>query len=260
MDRSFLSDSKLIEASRDFVCIRLATYESKEEAEILKSIFIGRSGELENTTFALLTPKGEKIGRAGRTPDHLYQDAQDLVDQMKKISARYPEKKDAARALPIMKNVRLALDVAACDGRPCAVVVGKSADDLAKLEKRVARAAWTESLEGRIVYAAVTDSKELAPITSLSRTKGVFVVQPDAYGVKGSGLAEVDGSASDKDIEDCLARGVAGFSYKEKDPRTHIREGHRLGIDWKTEIPDTDPGPPGGGGPPGFGPPPGGGR
>ena len=49
MDRSYLSDKDVVEASRDFVCIRLATYENAEEAKILKSIFTGRSGALENT-------------------------------------------------------------------------------------------------------------------------------------------------------------------------------------------------------------------
>ena len=38
MDGSFLSDAKVIDESRKFVCIRLATYENKEEAALLKSI------------------------------------------------------------------------------------------------------------------------------------------------------------------------------------------------------------------------------
>ena len=60
MDRSYLSNKEVIEASRDFVCIRLATYENVAEAKILKSIFTGRSGELENTTFVLLAPDGNR--------------------------------------------------------------------------------------------------------------------------------------------------------------------------------------------------------
>src|SRR5207249_4511400 len=125
------------------VCIRLATYESKEEALILKSIFTGRSGELENTTFALLTPKGEKVGRAGRTPDHLYDDGEALADAMKAVALRYKRKEGEKRELPVIKNVRLALDVAACDGLPLAIVVAGKAD-LAKLEERVAKVAWSD--------------------------------------------------------------------------------------------------------------------
>ena len=59
----------MIAASRKFVCVRLATYESKEEADLLTDIFVGRSGELENTTFVILAPDGKKrLTRAGRGP------------------------------------------------------------------------------------------------------------------------------------------------------------------------------------------------
>ena len=42
MDRSFLSDSAIIEASREFVCVRLATYEDKDEGKFLEATFRGR--------------------------------------------------------------------------------------------------------------------------------------------------------------------------------------------------------------------------
>ena len=59
MDRSFLSDKGIIRASRGFVCARLATYENKEEAEYLGRIFRGRSGQLENTVFCIMSPDGK---------------------------------------------------------------------------------------------------------------------------------------------------------------------------------------------------------
>ena len=69
MDRSFLSDKGIIRASRKFVCARLATYESKEEAEYLSRIFRGRSGQLENTVFCIMSPDGkDKLVRSGRSP------------------------------------------------------------------------------------------------------------------------------------------------------------------------------------------------
>ncbi len=60
MDRSFLADADVIAASRMFVCIRPATYEDAGEADFLKKIFVGRSGELDNTVFVLLAPDGEQ--------------------------------------------------------------------------------------------------------------------------------------------------------------------------------------------------------
>ena len=68
MDRSFLSQPEVIAASRHFVCVRLTTYEDKEEGEFLKSFHVTRSGELENTVAALLAPDGKRqLARASRS-------------------------------------------------------------------------------------------------------------------------------------------------------------------------------------------------
>ncbi len=247
MDRSYLSDQKVIAASRDLVCMRLATYESKEEAETLKSIFTGRSGELENTTFALLTPRGERVGRAGRSPDFAFDGPAGMADAMRRLAAQNPGKKDERRELPIMKNLRLALDVASCDGLPLAVVLGQDKDELERLEARVASVASSEALAGRFIYASVADPKELAPIAGVTRKSGILVVAPDVYGQKGTVLVELDPTSDAKALAEGLERGRAKHAPAEKDPRAHIREGHRLGVHWDTEIPDTDPGPgPGG--------------
>jgi len=61
MDESFLSDTNIIRESRNFVCIRLATYEDSAEADYLRQVFSGRSGELDNTVFALMNPDGFTI-------------------------------------------------------------------------------------------------------------------------------------------------------------------------------------------------------
>jgi hypothetical protein len=255
MDRSFLSDKKVIAASRDFVCVRLATYESTEEALVLKSYFVGRSGDLENTTFALLTPDAQRVGRAGRSPDFMFRDADELVEAMRKLSKEY-EPRAAARRLPVVKNVRLALDVAACDSLPLALVVGQDEKERARIEEALAKAAWSPALQGAFVYALVADRKELAPITSAGVAQsGVLVVEPDAYGVSGKVLAFISASAPPAELEAALGKARTLFTAKPKDPQTHIREGRRQGVHWETEIPDTDPGPPGGP-PPGGGPPP----
>jgi hypothetical protein len=238
MDGRFLSDPKVVAASRAFVCIRLATYESKEEAEVLKSIFVGRSGDLENTTFALLTPDGKKIGRAGRSPDFVYDGPEAMSDAMNKIAAQYSPK-DAKRELPIMKNVRLALDVAACDGLPMVIALGRDKADLAKQAERLNESAWSDAFQGRFVYAETCDAKELSSIAGVTIKNGFIVVQPDTYGLKGKVLAE----GNDESV---LKKGLSAFKAEAKDPRQHIEEGHRRGVNWKTEIPDTDPGPPGG--------------
>src|SRR5262245_35972314 len=119
MDRSFLSRPGVVAASRRFVCIRPLTYESAEEAKVLESLFIGGSGELENTTFALLGPDGRtRLARTGRSPAFAFRDPEQMAAAMQDLAARHEtgaSKRPAA--LPVCADVRRALDVAACDGR-----------------------------------------------------------------------------------------------------------------------------------------------
>ena len=249
MDGSFLSSAAVIEASKKFVCIRLATYESKEEAEVMKSYFVGASGELENTMFALIAPDGKLIGRAGRSPGAVYADAAGLAEGMKQVAAKYETRKDGKWELPVLKNLRLAIDVAACDG--LAVVVNLAPDQAAATsqEEALAAAAWKDAVAGKFIYASVSDPKELESVKGVTKKSGYLVIEPDTYGVAGKVLLEIDAKVSPKDLEVNLLKGALLHKPVAKDPGAHIREGHRLGIDWKTEIPDTDPGPPGGKGP-----------
>ena len=243
-----MSDAKVVAASRGFVCIRLLTYESKEEAEVLKSLFIGRSGDLENTTFAILTPEGKTIGRAGRSPEFAFETPEAMAESMGRTSAQYAGRKEAPRELPLMKDLRLALNVASCEGLPLVVSLASGKDERERMEALLDAAAWTPGIIGRFAYVSVVDSKAPAALTGVTRKSGFLVVQPDVYGTKGSILAELDPASSGKDLEQGLAKGRSLHKAPEKDPQTHQREGRRLGVHWETVIPDTDPGP--GGGPP----------
>ena len=262
MDRSFLSQPAVIAASRRFICVRLATYESAEEAEFLKSVFLGRSGELENTTFALLAPDGRTtLSRAGRSPDFAFRGTRELTpaaemaQSMDAIAKRYEKSalKDPAE-MPVAEDVRLGLDIASCDGQPLVILCGDDAAARKKLAERVGAASWTEPLLGRAAYAVATKADDLKAVEGAPKGAGLLVVQPDTYGLTGKVLASAPQGADAARIAQTLTDGFAAHRAPAKDPRAHIAEGRRLGIDWKTEIPDTDPGPGGPGGP--GGPPP----
>ena len=104
MDRSFLSDKGIIRASRNFVCARLSTYESKEEAEYLSGIFT-RGGELENTVFCIMSPDGkDRLVSSGRSPGWVFpgsedQAVRDMEKKMDEIVSRYSVKKES-RSFP----------------------------------------------------------------------------------------------------------------------------------------------------------------
>ena len=148
MDRSFLTDERVVAASRNFVCIRLATYEDKQEAEFLKSVYTGRSGQMENTTFAILSPDGrQKLTAAGRGPFRAFGNAAQMAMAMKGIWAQHQEAPDAALAeqqLPLIKSVELALNVAACDNLPCLVTVANDPEKIETLNRKLLPVAWEQ--------------------------------------------------------------------------------------------------------------------
>lgn len=244
MDRSFLSDAGVVAASRNFVCMRLATYEDQQEADFMKSLYIGRSGELENTTFALLSPDGKKkLATAGRGPFHAFRGAAAMAAGMNKIAADHTGAKDASltdKQLPLMKNLELALNVASADGLPLIVTVADSKERLDDINKSLVPLAWEESLAGQYVYASVLDKKELKPITGAQGDEGILVVEPGQFGLSGKVLAQFPaGTLSDK-MKSKLQDVVATFPRTHKDHNSHVRLGIEIGIDWKSEIPETD--------------------
>src|SRR5262245_45355514 len=87
MDRSFLSQSDVIAASRAFVCVRLTTYEDEQEGAFLKAFNVTRSGELENTVFTVLSPDGKRqLARASRGANHTFGDAARMARTLQRIA------------------------------------------------------------------------------------------------------------------------------------------------------------------------------
>ena len=253
MDRSFLSDDGIIRASRKFVCARLATYEHKEEAEYLSRIFRGRSGQLENTVFCIMSPDGkDKLVRSGRSPGWTFpgsedQAAGDMEKKMEEIASRYTVKKESRSslpALPVLPNFRLALNVAACDNLPLVAVVARSSDAMARLVKQVNELAWSKDFIGRFIYVSPDDASALDKVKGVETKEGVFVIAADTFGQEGKVLAQVKPGAGRKELAESMARAVALHKPERKEMRTHNALGKILDVNWKTRIPVTDPGAP----------------
>jgi hypothetical protein len=252
MDGSFLSDAKVIDESRKFVCIRLATYENKEEAALLKSIFIGRSGELENTTFAILSPDGKRqLIRAGRSPDFAFRSIGTMATTMRRISSQYGAR-GTDTELPVMSDTRLAINVASCDNQPLVILRASKKERLDELKETMSKLAWSDEFIGQFLYVATTDSAELKAIRGLQPSSEIIVVEPGNFGIDGDVLAQLKGDASEASLKEALDVSVVLHQRVDKQTVSHMRLGSRLGIQWKTAIPVTDPGGgPGRGGPPG---------
>src|SRR5688572_17584766 len=119
MDRSFLFEPAVVAKSRDFVCIRLATYESASEAKVLTSVFTARSGVLENTVFAMLAPDGTTpLVRSGRMWREAFGTPEEGIRRMGEFAAKYSGTAPVGGEVPWLVDLRRAMNVAACEIQP----------------------------------------------------------------------------------------------------------------------------------------------
>lgn len=245
MDRSYLSKPAVVAASRPFVCIRLTTYENAAEASFLKSICPTGSGELENTVFAILSPDGKRqLSRASRSPREVFADAADMAQTMKRIASWYrPTGSSGATTseLPTVANVRLAVNVAACDRQPLVVAFGTTATARAQILNKLKSVAWTDEFRGRFVYAVASQTKELENIAGVPSGGGILVIQPDRFGLKGTVLERASADGSTTDVAKSLKNGLVTYSHQDETFQGHVHEGRLEGVFWKTAIPVTDP-------------------
>ena len=256
MDESFLSDANVIRASRNFICIRLATYEDRDEADYLRRVFTGRSGELENTVFAMMDPAaGEYLVRPGRSPHFVFRSAAEMADEMAKISKRFPGNAEvSASELPVpqMKTLRLALNVASCDGLPLVVarlsgdkptpdIDGSTGKRSALMASSISQLAFQKPLAGCFHYYVTSDATELKDVEGFEGQPAIYLVQPDAYGTQGVVKYHWP---RDTDLSE-VATDLGGFANDltkvAKFHKRHVTQGREAGRIWETEIPVTDP-------------------
>jgi hypothetical protein len=240
MDRSFLFQPEVIEASRQFVCIRLISYEDESEMAFLKKVTRTRSGEVENSSFSIFAPNGKtKLTGAGRGIHGTYANPQAMAEGMKKLMNNYHTTGELA-ALPLAADVRLGIDIAASDTQPLVVVFAEDAARRQELEAMVAQFAWSQELIGRFVFASTSNKKDLGIIQGMKDGSTVLVVQPDKFGLTGKVLAQTDGSSAEI-VHAALQAGAKAFVRSQKTFQNHVREGRTQGIYWETKTPVTDP-------------------
>ena len=263
MDGSFLSARAAVEASRPFVCIRLATYENREEVAFMKALYVSYTGEIANTMFALLSPDGKtRLSEADRSPAQVFGGvsqrrsdqpgateqnkgaAARMVESMGVISLAYPGKKGAEgapRALPYLSDLRMAVNVAACDNQPLLVVYAEEPGELARLEKTLQPIAWSKEVIGRALYVPVSDAAEYARyIKGEKPAAGYALVAPEPYGRHATPLLAIGGETRPENVRKQLIAALALYNPPPKDFEKHEAEGLKAGIQWKPKTPITD--------------------
>lgn len=240
-----MSDPAVVTASRQFICIRPCTYEDSDESALLRGFFAGRQDRLENTVFAVLDPEGrEQILRGNRSPRMLFNDAAAFAARLEGIAGRFEQRPSArrpARELPLIANLRLAANVAACDSMPLVVIVGKDAKERDRLAGLLAPHAWSEAFVGRFHWVTM-ERKEAGAAEGFDLAPGVRVFQPDAFGQTARVLSKVGRRPDEKDLRALLEDALEAHDPSAKSRRAHVREGKRRGIHWESGTGESEAG------------------
>ena len=242
MDRSFLSNKQLIKISREFVCIRTATYEDKKEASFLKWAFLrSPSADLRNFGFCILSPGGKRqLRRSRRGPNFVYKNSAAMAADLELIARQFSRKttrSDRDLAVPRMKSVRLGINVASCDGLPSVVVFGKNKKDVDQLNSKLSGVIWDETLAGKFIYASTTKFADLKMVSGATMKPGILVIEPGVYGMSGRMIKMIGASVSRQDLKRDLVVAADTFTGRSKSHGLHVRNGRRGGKTWKTEVP-----------------------
>jgi hypothetical protein len=242
MDRSFLSHPQVITTSRKFVCIRMMTYENSAEMHLLQSFGATGSGQVENTLVCVLSPDGRRqLTEASRSLREVFGDADRMAEELDRIAktSTVSGKQSESTELPKLDNVRLALDVAACDKHPLVVVFAVDPSIRQSLERRLGQLAWRPDLIGKLVYTSTGKAADLSMVEAAHPGSGAIVVQPDRFGLKGTVIGRL--AESDSDWQPGLLTALAQFQKPDEDFAEHVHDGRLERVFWKTPLPVSDP-------------------
>ena len=238
MDRSFLSDTSVVAASRSYVCIRLISYDNEAEASFTKALY----GQIENTTFGVLTPDAQrKLTAVERGPNLIFKDAAELAAELRRIAKLYSKsttKPWSDSRPPLMRSVSVALNVAASDRRPLLVLYAQTDNEIEAMSKTIAPVAWSDGLAGQFVFVAAATRTDLSAVAELPKeltTGQLLVVQPGQFGLKGKLHSSLNPSDSKK-LASHLTELAASYSVSSTNHRAHVQEGIEAGATWKKNV------------------------
>ncbi len=225
----------MIEATRDFVCIRIDSYESEEAQKIVRSYLNGR---FENTAFCILSPDGkERLSASGRSPRHGL--GGDLVGALNEIAKKYKTKGESSVAVvPDFPNFRLGLNVASADQRLLVLVSGTE-EELKAARKTLPAVSNDAEILGKFHYDFESDTSSWKEaLSGKTGQRGIMIVAPDAFGQEGKVMKRLVLNTKPADLKKALLEANATFAKEtpKKVYGDHVQAGRRQGIEWKMPM------------------------
>ncbi|MEO0445310.1 MAG: hypothetical protein AAF191_04460 [Verrucomicrobiota bacterium] len=162
-----------------------------------------------------------------------------MATELSTIASKYTDdlqSEPPTRPIPAMKSVRLAVNVASCDGLPCLLVIGRNETELTRLNAKLGAVIWEPELAGQFICASTTQTSDLSIIKGDTPTSGYLIVRPDAYGLEGEAIASIQEPASATAFTSSLLEVAANYQRLAKSHGQHVRQGRQSGISWDTEV------------------------
>lgn len=243
------SDEKFIKASRDFVCVRLETYESKEHEELIRKLYDGR---FTNTIFCVLAPDGTtKLTRTHRSPEMAMGGRRGadgdrsarVIEGMKEISEKYTRKgTEEPAVLQDFNSFGQALRTASGDQRLLVLVASSDETAMKETRSKLAPVFSNDEVIGRYhldFESAGEDTKWAEQLSNQATESGMFFIKPSKFGQSGEVLKKLPLASDAEAILATLA--AANETYAKTEERKvysdHIVAGRSSEIYFQNVIP-----------------------
>lgn len=239
------STQEFIDASRSFVCVRIETYENKENEQIVRSILNGRYA---NTAFCIFDPQGKRrLSRSGRSPNQVLGgrsgsgDNKAIINEMNRIASQYRSTKGSGDAvLQDFLSFRQALNVASADQR-LLVFVNAKKSDARKITPTLQELFADEEIIGRFHLDIVgKEDKNWHKSIEGARSKpAINIIRGGKFGLDGQLMIQLPVDSSLEELKTALLAENEKFGSMEqrKVYADHVMQGKRSGIKYESEIP-----------------------
>ena len=234
-----LANKEFITASRNWVCVRLDSYESVHNQNLIRKYLNGR---FENTAFVLLSPDCKPITRKGsRSPLMTFGSVQATVDSMNIYSLEYERKNKKQNPNPQdFESIKTSLNVASADQRPL-IVISSPKNSRRTIYEKIRNVFSHKDLIGRFHFDFEDpDGNWSSFISGISSTSnGLFIIFPDEFGQKGKVLKRLPIEIKTFDLIEELKSANLDFTRVTpvKNYSAHIKKGRALNIFFEPEIP-----------------------
>ncbi|MDA7514467.1 hypothetical protein N8513_00545 [bacterium] len=137
--------------------------------------------------------------------------------------------------MPDFGTFRMALNIASGDQRVLVLQAGENKEANANLSA----AASSDLMIGRFHYDVEKDASKWSEVIEGEKsTEGIFLINPDQFGQKGSVIAQLPLSASRQEIAKAMQEANATYieTTEKKTYSEHVKAGRRAGVYFEMPV------------------------